>query len=284
MLQTTYWKFKEEVCSVKQRQNFKDIKGTVANTCNNISRATYLKLKQKSKSNRLRVEKKLKIRGIDCLNLLILDLRRPKVRQNFNSCEMSVIQIHYVFIDVTWKPKRQCDNARFLLLERKLRKFFVWGEWLMWKGKKPDWSTDRSSSSWCRKSTALSKFEQIWRRSCPVASTLQSILASIRVHLVYARSRNLYQELEWTQVEEHWSGSAATDTGGMGTHDSTSIGRVEPRSFVALGDRLLVHVDSSFSTVCLGDTQIATKSFKSPSEESEQLERGTTSQKRKLKL
>ena len=45
----------------------------------------------------------------------------------------------------------------------------------------------------------------------------------------------------------------------MGTDDTTLIGKVEPSSFVAVGDRLLVHLNSSYGTACLGDTRTATK-------------------------
>ena len=45
----------------------------------------------------------------------------------------------------------------------------------------------------------------------------------------------------------------------MGTDDTTLIGKVEPSSFVAVGDRLLVHLNSSYGTACPGDTRTATK-------------------------
>ena len=62
MSQVTHWETREEVCSVKQRQ--KGIKGKATNICKNVNRvfgATSKKLNKESKSNRLRVEKKLKI-------------------------------------------------------------------------------------------------------------------------------------------------------------------------------------------------------------------------------
>ena len=52
------------VCSLKQRQTFKGIKGQVASICKNIRRvfdAISQKFNKMSKSNRLRVGKKLKI-------------------------------------------------------------------------------------------------------------------------------------------------------------------------------------------------------------------------------
>ena len=56
MSQATHWKTREEVCCVKERQNFKGIKGKATSMCKNISRV----FDQKSKADRLRVEKKLK--------------------------------------------------------------------------------------------------------------------------------------------------------------------------------------------------------------------------------
>ena len=57
---------REEVCPMKQRQNFTGIKGKITNICQNVSRvfdASCQKLNKKSKSKfkRLRVEKKLRI-------------------------------------------------------------------------------------------------------------------------------------------------------------------------------------------------------------------------------
>ena len=106
---------REEVCSMKQRQNFKGIKGKVTSICKNISRvfdATCQKFNKKSKSNRLRVEKKLKF---ECPSLLLKDhtiriclrqgdLVRPKVHQKFGSCDWSVNT--WLFAVATWKPKR----------------------------------------------------------------------------------------------------------------------------------------------------------------------------------
>ena len=45
----------------------------------------------------------------------------------------------------------------------------------------------------------------------------------------------------------------------MGTDDTTLIDMVEPSSFVAVGDRLPVHLKSSYSTACPGDTRTNTK-------------------------
>ena len=79
----------------------------------------------------------------------------------------------------------------------------------------------------------------------------------------------LCQELEWVHMEDHQPGSAATTLGEMGAGDTISIGRREPSSFVAAGDRLLVHLHSSYSTACPGDTPTTLKSSNVPVEESE---------------
>ena len=53
--QATRWKTREEVCSLKQRGNFKGILGKVTNICKTVSRefgATCQKFKKKFKSNR----------------------------------------------------------------------------------------------------------------------------------------------------------------------------------------------------------------------------------------
>ena len=62
--QATRWKTIEEVCSMKQIRNFKGVRGKVTNMCKNISRELRAMcqnfINKKSKSNRLREEKKLK--------------------------------------------------------------------------------------------------------------------------------------------------------------------------------------------------------------------------------
>ena len=85
------------------------------------------------------------------------------------------------------------------------------------------------------------------------------------------------------QMEEHQPGSAATGRGGMGTDDTTLIERVEPSSFVAAADRLLVHLNSSYSTACAGDTWTSTQSFNVPVEEPQQVEGQQLPRKRNLK-
>ena len=88
------------------------------------------------------------------------------------------------------------------------------------------------------------------------------------------------QELEWMRMEENQLASAATGCGEMCIDDTTFIGTVEPSSFVAAGDRLLVHLLSPCCTACSGDTRAAAKSSNIPVEQPEQVERETTSQKR----
>ena len=46
----------------------------------------------------------------------------------------------------------------------------------------------------------------------------------------------------------------------MGTVDTTLMERVGPSSSGAEGDRLPVHLNSSYSAACLGDTEATTKS------------------------
>ena len=74
----------------------------------------------------------------------------------------------------------------------------------------------------------------------------------------------LSQELGRMRMSENQLGSVATGSGGIGTHDTTLIERVELSSFVAGGDRLLVHLNSSYSsysTACLGDSPENQKHF-----------------------
>ena len=77
-------------------------------------------------------------------------------------------------------------------------------------------------------------------------------------------------------MEEHQLGSAARASGGMGTEDTTMIERVEPTSFAAAGDRLLVHL----SAACPGDPQATPESCAVLVEEPERLVQDSTSQKK----
>ena len=72
---------------------------------------------------------------------------------------------------------------------------------------------------------------------------------------------------EWMRMEETQTGFAATGSGGLGIDGTTFIEVVEPSSFVAVGDRLLVHLNSSHSVACFGDTQTYTNSSCVPLEE-----------------
>ena len=53
--------------------------------------------------------------------------------------------------------------------------------------------------------------------------------------------------------------SSAAGGGVLGTDDNILIEVVEPSSFVAAGDRLLVHLNSCYSTACPGDTRTETQ-------------------------
>ena len=55
------------------------------------------------------------------------------------------------------------------------------------------------------------------------------------------------------QVEEHQPESVATGSGTVGIDDTALIERVEPSSFGAEGDRMLVHVSSPKISACPGD-------------------------------
>ena len=78
------------------------------------------------------------------------------------------------------------------------------------------------------------------------------------------------QEQEWMQMEDHQPACAATSGGRVGTSD-TLTERVEPRSFVAAGDRVLVHLSNATSTACPGGTRQSQRT-NVPAEEPEQLE------------
>ena len=56
-------------------------------------------------------------------------------------------------------------------------------------------------------------------------------------------------------MAENQSGSAAEWSGGMGIGDTILHEKVEPSSLAAASDRLPVHLNSSNSTACPGDTQ-----------------------------
>ena len=66
------------------------------------------------------------------------------------------------------------------------------------------------------------------------------------------------------QMEEAQLGSAATSSGRAGTDDTTSLERVETSPFVAAGDRMPTHLNSSFSTACPGDPQAKPQSSNVP--------------------
>ena len=83
------------------------------------------------------------------------------------------------------------------------------------------------------------------------------------------------------QMEENQPGSAATGGGRVGTDDTTLIERVEPSSYIAASYRLPARLNRSYSTACLGDTHTATPSSNVHVEEPEEVDRDTTSQKKR---
>ena len=100
----------------------------------------------------------------------------------------------------------------------------------------------------------------------------------------YARDEGcLSPELAWVHMEETQPGSAATGGGRVGIDDTSLIERGESSSFVAAGDRLLVHFSSSRITACLGDARGTPHSSHVPVEKPAQVERDTTSQERSWK-
>ena len=87
-------------------------------------------------------------------------------------------------------------------------------------------------------------------------------------------------ELEWMHTEEHQPESA-TGCGGPGTDDATLTELVEPSSFTAAaGDRLLVHLNSSFSTAYPSDIQATLASSHVPVDELERLVKDSASKKK----
>ena len=81
-------------------------------------------------------------------------------------------------------------------------------------------------------------------------------------------------------MAENQAESAATGSRGLCTDDTSLIGRVEPSSFGAAGDRLPVELSSSTGTALPGD--IHTQFSCSGGGARTSGERDTTSQKRKL--
>ena len=63
------------------------------------------------------------------------------------------------------------------------------------------------------------------------------------------------QELELMLVAENQRDSAVAVGGGTGTDATAFIEGVQPSSSVAAGDRLILHLNSSYSAACVGDTQ-----------------------------
>ena len=70
---------------------------------------------------------------------------------------------------------------------------------------------------------------------------------------------NFSPELKLLRMEENQPESAATGSGGLGTAD-TSLYEGAEQGSSAVGDRLLVHPNSSFNTACNGNVQTTPKS------------------------
>ena len=94
-----------------------------------------------------------------------------------------------------------------------------------------------------------------------------------------ARSREIWRDPEPTHsiremkyiVHQNQPESAAIGCGELGTDVTILMEGVEPSSFAAAGDRLLVHLNSSCSVVCLGDPLTTPESSNVLVEEPEQL-------------
>ena len=94
--------------------------------------------------------------------------------------------------------------------------------------------------------------------SCKLAATNDGVILSAPS---IREMKHISEELEWMQMEEKQTVSAAKGTGGLDTDDETQLERMEPSSIAAAGDRLLVRLNSSYSAACPGDTRTATKKF-----------------------
>ena len=104
--QATHWKSREEICSVKQIQKFKDIKGRI-NTSKTLN-AMCQKFKMKLKVGKLRVEK-LKIEGPDYQSLYNTS-SSSEVKQLQH--ERDALTSHGRFLE-TERQTRQCSVSSF---------------------------------------------------------------------------------------------------------------------------------------------------------------------------
>ena len=128
------------------------------------------------------------------------------------------------------------NKVRFNLLKRKLCEFFSSVEC----SKSNDF-TGRSCSFGSENPQISQHLDRSKEEVAPLRARCNDFW-----HLLeptpYARDeRYLFQELEWMQMEEHEPESATICSGRMGTDET----RVEPSSFGATGDRLLIHLSSS---------------------------------------
>ena len=117
MSHATHWKSSEEVYSLKQRKNFKGIRGKDTNMCKKISRefnATCQVSNKKFQVQQVASREEVEILRHELSHSLAEgsqsqnpqpknDLVRPKVHQQFSSCDMSVIM--WLFMVTIWKPK-----------------------------------------------------------------------------------------------------------------------------------------------------------------------------------
>ena len=105
--QATHWKSRDEICSVKQIQKFKDTKGRI-NTSKTFN-AMCQKFKMKLKVGKLRVENKLKIEVPDCQSLYNTS-SSSEVKQFQH--ERDALTSHGRFLE-TERQARQCSVSSF---------------------------------------------------------------------------------------------------------------------------------------------------------------------------
>ena len=110
MSQATHWKTRDEVRSVKQRQNFKSIKCKVHENQQGVPRhlsevqQEVHQVASREKVDIFRHELRLLKDHVIRIRLRQANLVRPKVHQKFSSCDMTLNMRLYTV--VTWKPDR----------------------------------------------------------------------------------------------------------------------------------------------------------------------------------
>ena len=202
-----------------------------------------------SKSSRLREEKKSKFWDMSCLILLLkdhnlkipnreTDLVRPKVHQQFSSCDMSVII--WLPMVAIWKPK----TLRYRSAVSPLIPQVAQSPWLtgMPEVGRLKTNTLQAFLLRLRAGKSLKVWKGLFERfpNCNLAATTFAVILS---PTRYARElENLSQGLQWMLVGENQPVSAAAGTGRMGTDGTTLTEVVEPTCSVAARYRLPVHV------------------------------------------